>query len=167
MKGIAETSDSDNIEKQTLVLLLAKMYTLFYINGQNSHPSIPAWVSYQAIDNPDMFQKYVWAWRENTSTMSASLLADIQNKVVLYNGYVPILPYFSCSAGFTRSAKEKRWRNDTPYLQSKLDFGACFNFNGHGVGLSGKWAQYLAEKWRTLEQILKYYYPWVTLETIN
>ncbi len=167
MKGIAETSDSDNIEKQTLVLLLTKMYTLFYINGQNSHPSIPAWVSYQAIDNPDMFQKYVWAWRENTSTMSASLLADIQNKVVLYNGYVPILPYFSCSAGFTRSAKEKRWRNDTPYLQSKLDFGACFNFNGHGVGLSGKWAQYLAEKWRTLEQILKYYYPWVTLETIN
>jgi hypothetical protein len=39
--------------------------------------------------------------------MSASLLADIQNKVVLYNGYVPILPYFSCSAGFTWSAKEK------------------------------------------------------------
>lgn len=59
MKGIAETSDSDNIEKQTLVLLLAKMYTLFYINGQNSHPSIPAGASYQAIDNPDMFQKYV------------------------------------------------------------------------------------------------------------
>ncbi len=59
MKGIAETSDSDNVEKQTLVLLLAKMYTLFYINGQNSHPSIPAGAAYQAIDNPDMFQKYV------------------------------------------------------------------------------------------------------------
>ncbi|MCX6824220.1 MAG: peptidoglycan recognition family protein [candidate division SR1 bacterium] len=28
MKGIAETSDTDNVEKQTLVLLLAKMYTL-------------------------------------------------------------------------------------------------------------------------------------------
>lgn len=59
MKGIAETSDSDNIQKQTLVLLLAKMYTLFYINGKNTHPSIPAGASYQAIDNPDMFQKYV------------------------------------------------------------------------------------------------------------
>jgi hypothetical protein len=59
MKGIAETSDTDNIEKQKLVLLLAKMYTLFYINGQNSHPSIPVGASYQAIDNPDMFQKYV------------------------------------------------------------------------------------------------------------
>ncbi|MEI6117743.1 MAG: hypothetical protein WCP92_00285 [bacterium] len=41
MKGIAETSDTDNREKQTLVLLLAKMYTLFYINGKNIHPSIP------------------------------------------------------------------------------------------------------------------------------
>ena len=59
MKGIAETSDSDNIEKQRAVLLLAKMYTLFYMNGQNAHPSIPAGASYQAIDNPDMFQKYV------------------------------------------------------------------------------------------------------------
>jgi hypothetical protein len=59
MKGIAETSDSDNTEKQKLVLLLAKMYTLFYINGKNTHPSIPAGASYQAIDNPDMFQKYV------------------------------------------------------------------------------------------------------------
>jgi len=42
MKGIAETSDTDNIEKQKLILLLAKTYTLFYINGQNIHPSIPA-----------------------------------------------------------------------------------------------------------------------------
>jgi len=164
MKGIAETSDSDNIEKQKLVLLLAKMYTLFYINGENTHPSIPAGASYQVIDNPDMFQKYVWAWREKTSKMSASLLADIKNTVVMYNGYVPILPYFSCSAGFTWSAKEKWWRSDTPYLQSKLDFGACFDFSGHGVGLSGKWSQYLANKWWTLEQILQYYYPGVELE---
>ncbi len=167
MKGIAETSDSDNIEKQTLVLLLAKMYTLFYINGQNSHPSISAGASYQAIDNPDMFQKYVWAGWEKTSKMSSTLLTNIRNKVVMYDGYVPILPYFSCSAGFTRSAKEKRWWNDTPYLQSKLDFASCFDFNGHGVGLSGKWAQFLAEKWWTLEEILQYYYPGVELVNSN
>lgn len=61
MKGIAETSDAENRNKQLIVLLLAKMYTLFYINGENVHPSIPAGVSYQAIDNPDMFQKYVGA----------------------------------------------------------------------------------------------------------
>lgn len=168
MKGIGETSDSDSFEKQKLVLLLAKMYTLFYINGENAHPSIPAGASYQAIDNPDMFQKYVWAWREKTSKNSVNLLASIKNTVVMYDGYVPMLPYFSCSAGFTWSAKEKWWWNDTPYLQSQLDFGACFDFNGHGVGLSGKWAQYLADqKWWTLEQILKYYYPGVEVKSTN
>ena len=167
MKGIAETSDTENRNKQKIVLLLAKMYTLFYINGENVHPSVPAGASYQAIDNPDMFQKYVGAWREKTSTMSASLLADIEDKVILYDGYVPILPYFSCSAGFTRSAKEKRWWTDTPYLQSKVDFAPCFDFNGHGVGLSGKWAQYLAQQWRTVEQILQYYYPGVELTTLE
>lgn len=167
MQGIAETSDADNIVKQKIILLLAKMYALFYINGENTHPSIPAGASYQAIDNPDMFQKYVWAWREKTSKMSAKLLTAIQDTVVLYDWYVPILPYFSCSAGFTRSAKEKRWRNDTPYLQSKLDFWACFDFSGHGVWLSGKWSQYLAEKWWTVEQILQYYYPGVEVESIT
>ncbi len=163
MKGIAETSDAEHREKQKLILLLAKMYTLFYINGENPHPSLPVWWSYQAVDHPDIFQKYVGAWRESTSKVSPALLQEIQNYVILYNGYVPILPYFSCSAWFTWSAKEKRWWNDTPYLQSKLDFGACFDFNGHGVGLSGKWAQYLAEKWWTMEQIMQYYYPGVIL----
>jgi len=168
MKGIAETSDADNIEKQTAILLIAKMYTLFYLNGKNIHPSIPAGSSYQAIDNPDMFQKYVGAGREKTSKVSVNLLSNIKNTVVMYDGYVPILPYFSCSAWFTWSAKEKWWWNDTPYLKSQLDFGACFDFNGHGVWLSGKWAQYLAEQqWWTTKQILQYYYPGVTLETIK
>lgn len=166
MKGIAETSDTDAVEKQRTVLLLAKMYALFYLGGDNIHPSIPAGVAYQAIDNPDMFQKYVWAGREKTSKMSARLWSDIHDMVVLYDDYVPILPYFSCSAGFTWSAKEKRWRTDTPYLQSTLDFAACFDFNGHGVGLSGKWAQYLATKWWSMEQILSYYYPGVEVVSL-
>ena len=77
------------------------------MNSANIHPSIPAGADYRAIDNPDMFQKYVGAGREKTSKTSASTLAAIKNIVVLYNGYVPILPYFSCSAGFTWSAKDK------------------------------------------------------------
>lgn len=166
MKGIAETSDAEHKEKQKLILLLAKMYALFYITWENPHPSIPSWSFYQFVDHPDIFQKYVGAWWESTSKLSTDLLSEISDYVILYDGYVPILPYFSCSAGFTWSAKEKRWWNDTPYLQSKLDFGACFDFNGHGVGLSGKWAQYLAEKWRTMEKIMQYYYPGVVLTRI-
>jgi peptidoglycan hydrolase-like amidase len=114
-----------------------------------------------------MFQKYVWAWREKTSKMSANILSSIQKKVIMYADYVPILPYFSCSAWFTWSAKEKWWWIDTPYLVSKLDFAACFDFNGHWVWLSWKWAQYLAERWWTMERILQYYYPGTKLLTIS
>ena len=40
-------------------------------------------------------------------------------------------------------------------------------FDGHGVGLSGKWAQYLAlQGWKT-EDILKYYYPGVEISTVD
>lgn len=107
LKGIAETSDTDTMEKQKLVLLLAKMYALFYMHTDNKHPSIPVGANYTAIDNPDMFQKYVGAGREKTSKTASKALDAIKTTVVLYSGYVPILPYFSCSAGFTWTAKDK------------------------------------------------------------
>jgi peptidoglycan hydrolase-like amidase len=166
MKWIGETSDADSMTKQTLVLMLAKMYALFYMNAKNIHPSIPVWANYTAIDNPDMFQKYVWAGREKTSKSSAKALDMIKKSVLLYSWYVPILPYFSCSAWFTRSAKDKRWWVDTPYLQARLDFAQCFDFQGHGVWLSGRWSQYLAEQWWDLQKILDYYYPGVVLTKI-
>gem|GEM_PF-1795077 len=74
------------------------------------------------------------------------MLTQTKNQILLYSGYVPILPYFSCSAGFTFSAQEKRGWIDTPYLQSRYDQEKCVDFQGHGVGLSGKGAQYLAEQ---------------------
>ena len=74
------------------------MYALFYMNNQNVHPSIPAGANYTAIDDPNMYQKYVGAGREKTSLTSAKALDMIKRTAVLYSGYVPILPYFSCSA---------------------------------------------------------------------
>ena len=71
--------------KQSLVLMLAKMYSLFYLNPKNIHPSIPSGANYTAIDNPDMFQKYVGAGREKTSKTSSKALDAIKNSVVLYS----------------------------------------------------------------------------------
>jgi peptidoglycan hydrolase-like amidase len=167
MKWIGETSETDGKEKIKLMSLLAKSYVLFYLNGKNKHPSIPEGVSYTAIDSPDMFQKYIWAGGEKTFKIYQTLLKASKNQILLYDGYVPILPYFSCSVGFTFSAQEKRWRVDTPYLQSRYDQEKCVDFQGHGVGLSGKGAQYLATQGRTSAEILDYYYPGVKITTIN
>ncbi|MDR0650130.1 MAG: hypothetical protein LBG59_01650 [Candidatus Peribacteria bacterium] len=77
------------------------------------------------------------------------------------------MPYFSCSAGFTLSAAEKRGWKDTPYLQSVFDFSACKDFEGHGVGLAGKGAEYFAQKGMKAEEILQRYYPGVEVVEIN
>lgn len=167
LRGIGETSEQENKEKIKLMGLLAKSYALFYMNPENKHPSIPEGVKYTAIDSPDMFQKYIWAWGEKTFKIYQALLTQTKNQILLYDGYVPILPYFSCSAGFTFSAQEKRWWIDTPYLQSRYDQEKCIDFQGHGVGLSGKGAQYLATQWRTSAQILEYYYPGVQMVTFT
>jgi peptidoglycan hydrolase-like amidase len=119
--------------------LISKWYALFYLNTKNKHTSIPSGVSYQAIDNPNSFQKYVWAGLEKTLKKYYKELETTENQIVTYKGYLPILPYFSCSAGFTRSGKEKWWWTDTPYLVSRIDLNSCEKFDGHGVGLSGKW----------------------------
>jgi hypothetical protein len=64
------------------------------------------------------------------------------------------------------SAEEKRGWKDTPYLQSVFDFAPCTTFEGHGVGLAGKGAQFFAEKGMKAEDILQWYYPGVEVVEI-
>lgn len=167
IRGIAETNDSESPAKIRAMQLISKWYALFYLTAGNKHTSIPKWASYNAIDNPNSFQKYVGAGLEKTLTRYYQELETTQNQLVVYKWYVPILPYFSCSAWFTRSGKEKRGWSDTPYVVSKIDPVSCDKFEGHWVGLSGKWAQYLALQWWTTEEILKYYYPGVEITNID
>lgn len=169
LKGIVETNDTEGIEKNKVMAIIAKTYALFYMKPENKHPSIPSWAEYTAIDHPDIFQKYVGAWLEKTLKKWPLALEATKDKLLMYSWNVPILPYFSCSAGFTWSAGEKRWRNDTAYLASTYDPGKCDTgkFSGHGVGLSGKWAQYFAKNWRTYTDILAYYYPGTEIVTIK
>lgn len=167
MKWIVETNDTESLEKNKVMAMISKSYALFYLNKENIHPSISADASYTAIDDPDFFQKYVWAWLEKTLTKRYQALAATKNQIVMYDNYLPILPYFNCSPGFTLSAEEKRWRNDTPYLKSVYDFNVCNDFVWHGVGLAWKWAERFAQQWMTYDQILKYYYDGIEIMNIN
>lgn len=163
LKWIVETNDTENIEKNKVMAMIAKSYALFYMHPDNKHPDIPQNAQYNAIDDPDLFQKYVWAGLEKTITKRYQALEQTNNEIILYNWYVPLLPYFNCSAGFTFSAKDKRWRTDTPYLQSRLDFAKCDTFNGHGVWMSWKGAQRRAERWWDWKKILDYYYSGIKI----
>ncbi|MDD3262515.1 MAG: N-acetylmuramoyl-L-alanine amidase [Candidatus Absconditabacteria bacterium] len=166
LKGIVETNDSENNEKIKAMNLISKGYALFYMNKKNKHPSIPDLAKYTAIDSPDMFQKYVGAGLEKTLKTVPNLVDQQKNELIVYDNYLPILPYFNCSAGFTRSAKDKRGWSDTPYLVSRVDIEKCSDFNGHGVGLSGKGAQFFAQNGWTYKDILNYYYPGIQIITL-
>ena len=166
MKWIVETNDTETLEKNKVMAMISKNYALFYLNWDNVHPSISKDANYMAIDDPDFFQKYVGAWLEQTLTKRYQALEETNNEIIIYDWYLPILPYFSCSAWFTLSAEEKRWWNDTPYLKSVYDFGGCNDFVWHWVWLAGQWAERLAKKWMNYKDILKYYYNGIEIVDI-
>jgi peptidoglycan hydrolase-like amidase len=57
------------------------------------------------------------------------VLSLTKDEFILYDNYIPILPYFSCSVGFTFSAKQKFGWTDTPYLKNSLDLKKCKTFS--------------------------------------
>ncbi|GHW02632.1 hypothetical protein AGMMS50249_4180 [candidate division SR1 bacterium] len=166
MRGIVESNDTETLEKNKVMALIAKNYALFYLEKKNLHPNIPANATFSAIDSPEMFQKYVGAGAEKTLTKRYQALKETENLIITYDNYLPILPYFSCSAGFTLSAQEKRGWQDTPRLQSVYDFSACKDFSGHGVGLAGQGAEYFAKQGMTAQEILKWYYPGIQITSL-
>lgn len=164
MNGIWEISEKQSLEKIKAMSLIIKSYTLFYMQKQNKHPSIWSDAKYHAVDDPRIFQKYVWEWFKRYSKKRYQALEITKNQIILYNNFVPILPYFNCSAGFTFSWQEKYGWTDTPYLKSVADVYTCDDFRWHGVWLSGEWAQKLAERWFDYKKIINYYYDWLTIE---
>ncbi|HKL43815.1 MAG TPA: N-acetylmuramoyl-L-alanine amidase [Candidatus Absconditabacterales bacterium] len=168
MKGIVETNDTESTTKNEVMSLISKSYALFYMSPENIHPNIPSQATYNAVDDSRIFQKYVGAGLEKTLTKRFVALEKTKNKLVTYNNQVVVLPYFSCSAGFTYSASEKRGWSDTPYLKSKFDLGICSDkdFSGHGVGLSGLGAERRTKFGRSYQDILKYYYPGIEIENL-
>jgi hypothetical protein len=170
MKWIVETNDTESQTKNEVMSLIAKSYALFYMDPVNQHPNIPQNATYNAVDNPNIFQKYVWAWLEDTLKKWYKALDTTKNEIIMFDWYVPILPYFSCSAWFTYSASEKRWWTDTPYLQSKYDIWICDtkDFSWHWVWLCWLWAERRATLfWRSRNDILNYYYPWISIITMQ
>ena len=53
------------------------------------------------------------------------MVDETYETIITYDGYVPIMPYYHCSGGFSRSGAEKFGWTDTPWLVSRKDFVAC------------------------------------------
>ncbi|MFA6090732.1 MAG: N-acetylmuramoyl-L-alanine amidase [Candidatus Gracilibacteria bacterium] len=176
LRGIAEVSNDNNEEKIKTILTAARSYAYFYTKPENR--KFPR-KSYDGSDNPDEFQKYLGYGYEKRSPNTARLVDLTNGQIITYEGK-PIKPwYFSESNGQTLSYKqycEKRVKSgaigkntvcdNIPYLQSVTDPGGVGHTQkGHGVGISGIGATYLATNMGfDYKQIISYYLDGIKVE---
>lgn len=160
LKGIAEVSNGDPIEKIKTIMILARSYARYYRDIGRKFPGKP----YDLDDDPDHTQKYIGYGLELRSPDIVKAVEQTAGKIVTYQGKPVLTPYFNQSDGRTRSAKEAWNRDDMPYLQSVSDtFCGTKELKGHGVGLSGCGATKLAEQGLKAEDIIKYYYKGIAI----
>jgi peptidoglycan hydrolase-like amidase len=106
--GMAETAVADPVEKHKVLALLIKSYISYYLSDEHAHPSVHPDAQYDAIDDPRAFQKYVGIGRLDVMPERESIVDETIDTWITYDDAIPLLPYFSCSAGFTWSAEDKR-----------------------------------------------------------
>jgi hypothetical protein len=165
LKGIAEESSTAPQDKIKTIMVLARTYARFYMEVAEKFPGAP----FHLNDDPAVSQKYMGYAFEKRSAGTVAMVDATKGKVVTYQGKLIKTPYFSKSDGkATISAKTKWGWTDTPFLQS-VDDSHCAStaFSGHGVGLSGCGATALANKGKTFEEIIKYYYSGVEVTQTN
>jgi len=158
LKGLAEISASDPVEKIRAVIILARTYARFYTSIVEKFPGAP----FNLTDDPERSQKYLGYGFEKRSPTGVKAVKDTEGIVVTYNKKIVKTPYFSSDDGRTRSAEEVWGWKDTPYLVSVDDPGCKGKeMAGHGVGLSGCGSLYLANQGKTYTEIIKYYFKGV------
>lgn len=164
MKGLAEVPNGEPFEKQKTMAVIARSYAYHYLDESNrKFVGKP----YDGSDDPNEFQKYLGYGYEIRSPNFLQAVSETGGQVVSYQGKVIKTPYFNQSDGRTRSAEEVWDWKDTPYLISVED--PCCNgaeLRGHGVGLSGAGATFMANQGKGYEEIIRYYYQGVNVEKV-
>ena len=165
LKGMAETPNSEPMEKKKAIIVAARTYAIYYstVGKGKKFPGKP----YDLDDDPEHTQKYRGYGVEKRSPNSVKSVEDTRGMVIKYLGKIVLAPYFSTSNGATLSAREAWGWQDAAYLPS-VDDPYCIGMTraGHGVGMSGCGALGMAKNGSTYDQILKYYYKGITLDKI-
>ncbi len=162
LRGIAESLNSDPVEKIRTMAIVARTYARYYLTKEEKFPGKP----YHLDDDPDVSQKYLGYGFEARADNIVQAVEDTAGMVITYDGEIIKTPYFSSTDGTaTRSAYDVWGWTHTPYLQSVPD-ELCDSdaFSGHGVGLSGCGTSAAAIAGKTFEEIIKYYYTGVDIE---
>lgn len=167
MAGLAEEPDTEPYEKQRAFAIAARTYAAHYM--QETYRKFPG-MPYDGDDSPARFQMYGGIAFEEKNPRWVKAVRDTEGEVLKKDGKIIRPPYFSSDDGRTRTPKEAGWGN-FPFAEiftSKDDpWCAGMPMAGHGVGMSGCGAEGQANDGKTGEQILEYYYPGTTIESVR
>lgn len=167
MAGLAEEPDTEPYEKQRAFAIAARTYAAHYM--QETYRKFPG-MPYDGDDSPARFQMYGGIAFEEKNPRWVKAVRDTEGKVLKKDGKIIRPPYFSSDDGRTRTPKEAGWGN-FPFAEiftSKDDpWCAGMPMAGHGVGMSGCGAEGQANDGKTGEEILEYYYPGTTIESVR
>lgn len=167
MAGIGEEPDTEPYEKQRAFAIAARSYAVYYMHAD--HRKFPG-APYDGSDSPAEFQLYVGADVERSNPGWVRAVRDTAYIVAAIDDEVLRLPYFSSDDGRTRSPAEVGWKSfpHAHVYASKPDpWCEGMTLRGHGVGMSGCGAEAQANEGKTAEEILAYYYPGMTLQSLR
>ncbi len=82
LKGLAETSNGDHVEKMKTIIVAARSYAYFYTKAENrKFPGKP----YDGSDDPDVFQKYLGYGYELRSPNAAKYVDETNGEMITYS----------------------------------------------------------------------------------
>ena len=156
LKGMKETSDSDNFEYLKAMTVAARTYALYNVNKLYNSDSF---FDLYSTDNDQVYKGYA-----STRYMPNLSRAVEETKGIIasYDNQVIVAYYSARSGGQTVNYK------NVPYLRSvATPYSAPYGKWGHGIGIDAWDAKARAEKeGASFDQILKYYYQGIKLEKI-
>jgi len=171
LKWLWEVSNSTNPEKIKTIIILARTYARWYLTKARKF----VWEWYDASDNPNIFQKYLWFWLEKRSPKINKIVEETKDLVVTYNWDLIKPWYFSSSnwktISFIEYCKKASWVPDCkhpekfPFLLWVKDYwGIWKTRTGHWVWVPWTWVEYFSNKWWTFDMIIKYFLKWVKIK---
>ena len=175
LKWLWEISNSENREKIKTIIVAARTYAYWYTTKDRKF----SWEFYDASDDPDVFQKYLWYGLELRSPNINQIVDETKWQMITYNWDLIKPWYFSSSSWKTLSFKDYCNANDNdkyfcdkesknyPFLSSVKDPWWIGKVEAwHWVGISWVWTSYFAERWWNYEMIISYFLRGTKVESI-
>lgn len=171
LKWLWEVSNSTNPEKVKTIIILARTYARWYMTKARKF----AWEWFDASDDPNVFQKYLWFGLEKRSPEINKIVEETKDLVVTYEWDLIKPWYFSSSnwetISFLEYCETAKWVPDCanpekfPFLLWVVDNGWKWKQKAwHWVWVPWTWVEYFSERWWNFDMITKYFLKWTEIE---